>query len=447
MSDSNYDNRLEQLSRNAADGYTPPGNAASWEKMEAALDKVMPVEEKKRRRFIFWWLFPLALIGTGIIYTVWPDNTVISSLPAAKDQNSITESETKNTLQKEQQKDSPNTSTISPETEKNNTAFINTHAAGGAINKQKIVRKHTTTANIWETKPSSVISNSSGQTDVPTQSVVKNIVSNPITTTTDAVTKTVPANTNTVYSITPAIDSGSKKAVTGIIEKTDTAINHQLVITDSLQTDSTISKPEKTTNSKLSIAFVAGMDASTVKYKYSDKAGINIGILAGYHFNDHWSMHTGVLFTRKNYTVAGEDFQVPKNSWLANYKLDMVDGYCNMWEVPLFVRYQFNANNKRSFFLSTGISSYFMTRENYNYAYYFNGQLLTRNNNYPTGNTHLLSILRLSAGWRKPIGKSSSILVEPYAALPLGGVGFGSIRLSSYGLNFSLQIRQPSKKK
>ncbi|HCL06575.1 MAG TPA: hypothetical protein DHW64_11705 [Chitinophagaceae bacterium] len=214
-----------------------------------------------------------------------------------------------------------------------------------------------------------------------------------------------------------------------------------------MQTDSTISKPGKTTNSKFSIAFVAGMDASTVKYKYSDKAGINIGILAGYHFNDHWSMHTGVLFTKKNYTVAGEDFQVPKNSWLANYKLAMVDGYCNMWEVPLFVRYQFNASNKRSFFLSSGISSYFMTRENYNYAYYLNGQLVTRNNNYPTGNTHLFSILRLSAGWKKSIGKSTSILIEPYAALPLGGVGFGNIRLSSYGLNFSLQIRQPSKKK
>lgn len=88
-----------------------------------------------------------------------------------------------------------------------------------------------------------------------------------------------------------------------------------------------------------------------------------------------------------------------------------------------------------------------MTSENYDYSYYWNGQPVTRNSNYPNGNTHLLSILRLTAGWRKNIGPGVNVLVEPYAALPLGGVGFGSIRLSSFGLNFSLQLRQPSEKK
>ena len=250
-----------------------------------------------------------------------------------------------------------------------------------------------------------------------------------------------------IYTIRPTTDSGNTNIPNSILTKEDSTIHTELVLTDTLKTTTTIPVPKKTPDSKFSIAFVAGMDASTVKYKYSDKAGINIGILAGYHFTENWSVHTGAIYTRKNYTVAGEDFHAPKNSWVANYKITMVDGFCNMWEVPLLLRYQFSADSKRSFFLSSGISSYIMTRENYNYSYYFNAQPITRNNNYPNGNTHLLSILRVSAGWKKTIGEGSSLLVEPYAALPLAGVGFGSIRLSSFGLNFSLQLRQPSKKK
>jgi hypothetical protein len=435
MSDSNYDNRLEQLSQRAADGYTPPGNA-SWDKMEAALDIVMPVQEKKRRRFIFWWLFPLALIGAGIIYTAWPDNTVVSSLPTVTKQNSITEPEAKNMPQKEKQSDAPHSPIILPETEKSNAISINTPTASSVRHTQKSANSYSTIKNINLT---------SQQKDASTQSVVTSVIRD-TSAITNAVSTQIPANT--VYSIQPTIDSGSKMALTGIIEKTDTAVISLPIQTDTLQTENNnISKAKKAAESKFSFAFVAGLDASTVKFKHTDNTGINAGIVAGYHFNESWSVHTGILYTKKNYTVSGEDFHAPKNSWVANYKLTMVDGFCNMWEVPLFVRYQFNPNSKRSFFLSSGISSYIMTRENYNYSYYYNGQPVTRNSNYPNGNTHLLSILRLSGGWRKTIGPGTSVLVEPYASLPLTGLGFGNIRLSSFGLNFSLQIRQPSEKK
>lgn len=442
MSNPGNDNSLEQLSRKAADAYTAPGNA-SWDKMEVALDKVMPVEEKRKRRVIFWWLFPLTIIGAGLLYTLWPsDNTNPSSTPAtAKIAPPASAGAIEN---KKENQQIPEDLIEDLTTGKKNTTPTQLNSGkqqNRAVNQNK--------SFIIQQKNITPLTNKQ-LTDIPAISdQTKKIADNQASTTSTEVTQKMSEpgkNTITLYTIQPTADSGNTKANTGIIEKTDTITHHTPVQTDSLKTDTTISTI-KSTGSKFSIAFVAGMDASTVKYKYSDKAGINIGIMAGYHFNNQWSMHTGVLFTKKNYTVAGEDFTAPKGSWVANYKLTMVDGFCDMWEVPLLVRYQFNSNKQRSFFLSAGISSYFMTRENYNYSYYWNGQPVTRNSNYPDGNTHLLSILRLSGGWRKAIGSGTSLLVEPYAAIPMGGVGYGSIRLSSFGLNFSLQIRQPSKKK
>jgi hypothetical protein len=76
----------------------------------------------------------------------------------------------------------------------------------------------------------------------------------------------------------------------------------------------------------------------------------------------------------------------------------------------------------------------------------YNGQPAQRTNTYPSSDTHLLSILHLSAGLDKQIGQKWSMLIEPYAKIPLGGVGFGSIQLSSFGINLSLQYKQPSRK-
>ncbi|MBV9988159.1 MAG: hypothetical protein JO301_10790, partial [Chitinophagaceae bacterium] len=121
-------------------------------------------------------------------------------------------------------------------------------------------------------------------------------------------------------------------------------------------------------------------------------------------------------------------------------------GYCRMWDVPLLVRYTFSPRGKNNFYLSTGLSSYFMTNENYNYFFYSQGNPVTRNVNYASDDQHLLSILHISGGFETRMASNMTLQIEPYAKLPLGGVGLGNIRLSSFGINAALQLRQPAKK-
>lgn len=437
MSNPENDSRLEQLSREAADRYTVKASP-SWDTMERELDKVLPIEKKKRRPFLFWWIIPGVLLGGAILWNnLNTRETKKENIASTIVQNNTKkESTIENSLQQVPQQEAPHTMTF--------------------IEAEKKEKKSSTDKKYTQTSSSTDIrKNKSNSTVVEQEEASAAVKSNSQSLIISTEEKKVNIKTATTSSaenaqfIRPTIDTGSNVIDKGILTAKDSSslsITHTEDPTTLTTKDSTISKPSKI-KGNFSLALVAGMDATTVKFRYADKASLSGGIMIGYHFNNNWSIHTGGLYTRKNYKMAGSDFKAPAGSWVANYKLETVDGFCNMWEVPLSVRYTFDAKTKTKAFISSGLSSYFMTRENYNYFYYYNGLPVRRNANYPNGKTHLFSILKLSAGWIRETGKRSSLAIEPFANLPLSGLGFGSVKLSSFGVNFSYQFRQPNKKK
>jgi len=195
------------------------------------------------------------------------------------------------------------------------------------------------------------------------------------------------------------------------------------------------------------LGITGGIDLSTVRFTYGSDIGYNIGLMGGYQFNKHWSAYTGIVYTKKNYKLNGEDYHPPKHYWTQYVNLETVEGYCRMWELPLLARYTFNPSARTSFFVSAGVSSYFMKKQDYTYYYKTSTGMpgtmpWTNDSSY----NHIFSILDLSVGVQKQIGKHMSWQIEPYAKIPLGGVGFGNIRLSSFGVNLTVQYRQPIKR-
>jgi len=439
MSNPENDSRLEQLSREAADRYTVKVSP-SWDKMERELDKVLPTEKKKRRIF-FWWTIPALLLGGSILwYTQKPSEETqisnnVSTTQSKSDKISNEATPANNNLKKEE--------SVATNLSKNTTK-----ASADVIDRPSL-------SSSKPLKPKS-FSAISVQQKTSRESVLikeeKNEAkqfSNTSTTNKEAITKAENTIQENVAFIRPTIDTGSNLTNMSINEMKDTSLTMEKALSEQPivnPTDSSSSKNKKVKNT-FSFAIVAGMDATTVRFRYADKASISGGIMIGYHLNNNWSIHTGGLYTRKNYKMDGSDFKAPAGSWVANYKLETVDGFCDMWEIPLLLRYTFDSKTKTSAFLSSGLSSYLMTRENYNYFYYYNGNPVRRNANYSNGKTHLFSIWKLSGGWVRNTGKNSSFIVEPFANIPLSGLGFGSVRLSSFGVNFSYQFRQPNKKK
>lgn len=433
------DSELDRLSREAAGRYKPSGSP-NWQALSKELDKVMPVE-KKKRRFLFWWILPALLLGGGVTYLLVNKDTADSSISERKSGSpEVGKSESKGSS--EIKVDVGHPVTGSKQTQAG-TLRVTDHSAS----KIAFTKKERNTG-----LPGPGLT--TVQADTKTKAAINVVTETTKTSEQQAAIispATAPAKAST--DVQKDIVKENEQDNLKVEEQKQTATLTQSIEKEGPAETATVeNKPAKTNptfsprGKGLSFSLLAGVDKSTVKFKYGYTPGINLGLLVGYHFNDKWAIKTGGIYTQKNYKLAGEDFTAPKGTWVSLYKLEEVEGYCRMWEVPLLVSYTISNTAKKSVTLNTGLSSYFMTNENYDYSYYSNGLPITRGASYNSTDTHVMSIIHLSAGFEKRVSNKMSLLVEPYAKIPLGGVGFGNIRLSSFGINFSVQYRQPVKK-
>lgn len=452
------DKELDRLSREAAGRYTPPGEA-NWQALSEELDRIMPVAEKKKRRFLFWWLLPLLLAGGGAAYWMGTNHSADQGATSASSGTGSVSSENtqeakpanssaKTTVQEDKQN-------IREDSQKKDQGFTENESTASASLPTETVSGLSATKAFRFSQNKSLPNKPTA--DNRSSSAKENTENNPPVSTSNTVTSN-DKKTDVSLPLTQPVTE--KAAITTTDQSQKAAIEQtQNNTAEQTTTPATVTEPAKTeepapapvvkvTSSRkgFSYAFVAGVDKSTVKFRYGNDPGINLGMMAGYHFSNRWSVHTGLIYTQKNYKVAGKDFTAPKGTWVSYYNLENVTGYCRMWEVPLQVRYTMGKNDKKSSFFSVGLSSYFMTKESYDYFYYYNNQPVTRHSTLDSDDKHLLSIAHFSVGFENRISKKWALQVEPYAKIPLGGVGYGSIRLSSFGLNFSLQHRQPAKK-
>ena len=186
------------------------------------------------------------------------------------------------------------------------------------------------------------------------------------------------------------------------------------------------------------IGLTGAPDLSTVKMQATKGVGTTWGLILGYSFNSHWAVESGVYLDRKKYYTAGEYFKGEVNVPVYA-SLQSVKGSCNMWEIPLNVRYNFNPGSKITWFATAGTSSYFMTKQHYAYELEAGGAA------WPGGNwtdsahsNYLFSIINLSGGFEQRIGRIGNLRIEPYLRIPLSGIGSGRLPIMSAGLNIGI---------
>jgi hypothetical protein len=199
----------------------------------------------------------------------------------------------------------------------------------------------------------------------------------------------------------------------------------------------------KSVNSKgIYAVLIGGPDWSTVALQSTEQAGYSVGILAGYRFNKRFSIETGVLWDKKNYYSDGKYFEKSKASIPDTVNLKNLNGFCNMFEIPINLRYSFASSNNHNFFLALGLSSYLMKKEYYDYTAektYWGGVVTySGNTTYKNSTNNFFSVLQISGGYEYSIGKSTEIRIEPYVKIPLQGLGIGSMPISSAGLYFGI---------
>lgn len=452
------DKDLDRLSREAAEQFDVEASTSGWEALEKKLDKDLPTTAAIRKRkwwrllvFLLVFLLPVAIVV--ITFSGPKENTSKSRTGKRVDETS---SALRNNSQRFDE---------SPVKDRN------TSDIGTARPEQKEVipsDEHSSSAPSASTASSSLRSSSKvPSSTLSSQSSPSSSVDQPVSRSATA------RNRVDKYRSVQQVDRLQKKPIVTSISniEDDKLINEDsedtqlwgrmtvisealskrddialstgmdsIFIAQPLATDITKKKQKGSIGPRLSIGIVAGSDFSNVRFKGGDRPGINAGITAGYRLGQRWQISTGLIYTHKYYFAKGQDYN-PKYDYWTNYvELDYIDGDCSMWEIPLIVRYDLTSSQRGSWFAATGLSSYLMKKESYEYYYTQNGTYDSRYRSYPTNEKYLFSIAHLSGGYERRISKRLSLQVEPYIKLPLKGLGFGRMQLNSFGTNASLKF-------
>ena len=455
------DEELDRISREAAKRYTPPVPEGGWDALSRRLDVEMPRKDKKRR---FFWLFFAGLLLTGGAWWLKHDGLgpalQTSAITKPKTQRnevpgsgaaSPIQAPTRPVAQVPETTPSQARVTENTHTEKSqssNTAIPSTsedqvvhgRVAGtpkgkGADPKSK-VQQH-------QGKVPLADAGNREERPVPARSVPN--MDGSETSVEDRSSSATAVETPAGGLLIPN-ESGQPKNEVGHPAQASSTKTSQAAKDSNLATPPVAKKTTPSATRKQSRwEFTASIapDLSTVEFYPVAQMGYMAGAGIGYHLSERWTLNTGLYYTVKHYDAPGDAYHLPPGYWTNNpyLKMNTVEAVCNMWDIPLNIRYDLTTGKKQRFFVSTGISSYLMRKEDLHYYYTYNNNPNDRSYVYKKNTNYWMAIGNISAGFEQQLGKGFSLQAEPFAKLSLSDVGYGKVKLNSYGLFVGLKYR------
>lgn len=423
---------IDKLIKKAADSYLPTPDEQSWDKMTQLLDKEFG-EKKKRRFIVWWWLLPAIIVGGSITYlfitkTYQSPSKTYSAPKPNNIEISTDPGKLNDTLTVNKKRNGYFTESTLPEKEIHQ--YIQPYQNGRSVIRTNNVNNQQSTAI-------KVTNNSNPATDTITVSQPgfpeksngqNNIVAD---------IRQLPPAKNTDNNTNTGKPGGIKTQQEGqtINYKKDSAS-----VKESGQ--ETSKKKTKKQVNKLYITGSTAIDASFVRISSIEKATLSYGIGIGYRLNKRFSLQTGFYAGKKIYNAQKQDYDFSKkpNFNYSNNVLN-INADCYVYDIPLTVKYNFINRKKSNWFTTLGLSSYIMKSESYDILFNYlpvSPATHTTNWYYENQNNHFFSILNISAGYEIQVNKNIFLSAEPYYKIPLGGIGAGAIRLSSFGLQLNM---------
>jgi len=169
-------------------------------------------------------------------------------------------------------------------------------------------------------------------------------------------------------------------------------------------------------------------------FKYGN-VGFNIGALAHYYFNERWFVTSGVVYSKKLYGATRSDYNNP--NYPNPYDLVKINANCDVLDIPVNINYTFLQVKNNTVSATLGMSNYIMLKEKYQYIYKYTPE---KDWSVSNENQHYLAILNVGALYQHPAGRRLIVGVQPYAKIPLHGVGAGQVKLYSAGLSLQLNL-------
>lgn len=430
-----WDDENDKRIRDAAENFQPPFDEKAWEKMEKLLDENLPLE-RDRKRLLFFIPFVL-ILGVLVFFFIYRNNRTgnpkqnITTENVASDQNrSIKKSLAEpNEISKTASKNNSEVITTNKRNISAENAKINgqTSRSNSFVANEKVEKK-----NFNQIKPVAEAKNNLPPKDQRSYD-------------------SKPTNQKNFYSEQEKKDSATNEkniVQDKTIDSSETAVATERKDAAKKMKSAQHKQKNKSSNSfadHFSFGLSAGPGISFIGNE-NGKVTLDVGVVAGYRFLNHFGLHTGIFFSKKIYSAAPSDYYFPPGSTY-NY-LEKVNANCNVVAIPLNLDYFFKEKNDHLWFVSAGLSSYLMKKESYDYVYKVpGGSTYVKNRTYTNQNKHYLSVIDLSAGYQFKISNHFSLAAQPYVDLPLTGIGAGKVKLNTAGIHFTLKANKFKKSK
>ncbi|OEK03004.1 hypothetical protein BFP97_16395 [Roseivirga sp. 4D4] len=477
MDEAKNGDRLEQLVREAAEGAQFEFNPSAWSAMEQKLDAP--------KKGFFWWklwggLGLLAIIVLLIIYipggakegettsdSALTENAIQKDNPESTDQKNSESvnpegdkaDKSEKTLAEPQEGNEPNQEEKNTDTPSSEPANSATAAASRGIttDQNQVAETEVTTDKTSVKDKTSLNLRNSGQETALATTQSSADVSKINRSVSSVTTKQTEKSTSAVTYFDPeqpigALDSiGEQQAQLyelgmetiaprwvpsvflfdlSLKPMTLDTSNYQTADLDSLQAFK-----------RWSFGALVSLDLSATGLEGFTDPGTMIGLLAEYRFSRNWSIQSGLSYSVKNYSALGEEYDT--STWPGGRSDNLVSALarCLVIDIPINVRRYFAAKNGNQWFISTGLSTYLMLREDYEYEYTRPSPNWAPNGQVRGENNHFFGIANFSVGYETPINKKLGLAIEPFMKLPLTGIGQGRVKFLSFGANVAIKLR------
>ena len=202
---------------------------------------------------------------------------------------------------------------------------------------------------------------------------------------------------------------------------------------------SALIRPQSVRRSPLGVRLVLTPDLSLIGGSGPAAAAFTMGLLVEYRLWNRLSVQAGVLRSMKRYDTAGENYEWPR--YYHQRRPDRIDAVCLIYDVPVNLRYDVWQTPRYRIFISSGLTTYVMPKEDYTYWYEKPDPSIKwwGAPDKPGTERFLFSHLNLSAGYERQFSRHWAWQIEPFLKMPLGGVGYGNIRLTNIGAFASMR--------
>lgn len=468
------ENDIDQLFKRGLDDPEIPFNELDWDKMARKLDAV---EEPEKKRIIPLWIFTASGIAAALaVFLFW-----IFSSPVQTGQNMAKNSDThpavKPNIKTEVPAELPavtndSLKTLQPGLPNENLADNDPTVAGDHLNdiKTPVNKKNTTTKAPSVTAYPAAVTNPSGvnnplmagiippagnkpaETGINTRPVTSNPIQYPQKPldTKEEMSANVPVKQTPPQKQTVPVKPVVPLTESQILEQKANALANSKDPFGRKNSDIERSVQKKmdevlAQQHNLILSAMAAPDISTVPSGTSAKISTNVGALATYALGSKFSVTSGAVYAKKYYNSTGTYASVTNPGTTGDWE---VKADCNVLDIPLNVNYKLLNKKSLSVSVNTGLSSYFMLKEKYQYVTQLPGQdQQVKNAEFDNQNQHIFGIANVSVSFDHKISDNLSVGVQPFAKLPLTGIGNNNVDLRSTGVSFSISIGLfPSKK-